>query len=101
LKDKEDPADVQIKAAFPLVADRMNMNTEDIKATVLGESKKVNDNLQGLLQQFAEFTSGRRGFTIYANSAPESVPFSTSHIFTFGSDYTGNPPSQPSVEIST
>ena len=36
---------MQIKAAFSLVADRMNMNTEDIKATILGESKKVNNNL--------------------------------------------------------
>jgi hypothetical protein len=41
---------VQIKTAFSLVADRINMNTENIKATVLGESKKVNNNLQGLLQ---------------------------------------------------
>jgi hypothetical protein len=75
------------------------MNTEDIKAIVLGESKKVNNNLQGLLQQFAEFTSGKRGFTIYANPAPESILFSTSHIFTFNDGYTGNPPPQPSVKI--
>jgi hypothetical protein len=101
LKNKEDPADVQIKAALPLIADRINMNTKDIKATVLGESKKVNNNLQGLLQQFAEFTSGKRGFTVYANPAPESIPSSTSHIFTFNSGYTGNPPSQPSVKIPT
>jgi hypothetical protein len=92
---------MQIKTALPLVADRMNMNTKDIKTTVLGESKKVNDNLQGLLQQFAEFTSGRKGFTVYTNPAPKSVPSSTSHIFTFGGGYTGNPPSQPSVKIPT
>jgi hypothetical protein len=76
------------------------MNTEDIKATVLGENKKVNDNLQGLLQQFAEFTSDKKGFTIYANPTPESIPSSTSHIFTFSNGYTGNPPSQPSVKVS-
>jgi hypothetical protein len=36
---------MQIKAALSLVADRINMNIEDIKVIVLGESKKVNDNL--------------------------------------------------------
>jgi hypothetical protein len=35
---------MQIKAAFFLVADRINMNIKDIKTTVLGESKKVNNN---------------------------------------------------------
>jgi hypothetical protein len=101
LKDKKDPANVQIKTALPLIANRMNMNIEDIKTTVLGKSKKVNNNLQGLLQQFAEFTSGKKRFTVYANPAPESVPSSTSHIFTFNSGYTDNPPFQPSVKIPT
>jgi hypothetical protein len=36
---------MQIKTAFPLIADRMNINIKNIKATILGESKKVNDNL--------------------------------------------------------
>ena len=45
LKDKKDPANVQIKTALPLIANRMNMNIEDIKTTVLGKSKKVNNRL--------------------------------------------------------
>jgi hypothetical protein len=36
---------MQIKAVFSLIADRMNMNTKDIKTIVLGENKKVNNNL--------------------------------------------------------
>jgi hypothetical protein len=40
---------MQIKTVLPLIADRMNMNTENIKTTVLGENKKVNNNLQEVL----------------------------------------------------
>jgi hypothetical protein len=36
---------MQIKAALPLIVDRMNMNIKDIKAIIFGESKKVNNNL--------------------------------------------------------
>jgi hypothetical protein len=84
---------VQIKVAFPLVTDRMNMNTEDIKATVLGESKKFNNSIQDLLQQVTDFASGRRGFTVYANPAPEEVPSSTLAVLIFSSGYTGIPQS--------
>jgi hypothetical protein len=36
---------MQIKVALSLITNRMNMNIEDIKATVLGESKKLNNSI--------------------------------------------------------
>jgi hypothetical protein len=36
---------MQIKVALSFIADRMNMNTENIKVTVLGESKKLNSSI--------------------------------------------------------
>jgi hypothetical protein len=99
LKDKENPADVQIKMALSFVADRMNMNTENIKATVLGESKKLNNSIQNLLQQVTDFASGRRGFTVYANPAPEKVLSSTPAVLTFSGGYTDIPQSQEVAQV--
>jgi hypothetical protein len=90
---------VQIKVTLPLIANRMNMNTEDIKTTVLGESKKLNNSIQNLLQQVTDFASGRRRFTVYANPAPEEIPSSTPAVLTFSGGYTDIPQSQGVAQV--
>jgi hypothetical protein len=78
---------MQIKVALFLIINRMNMNIENIKIIVLGESKKFNNSIQDLLQQVTDFASGRKKFTVYANPAPEKILSSTPAVLTFSNDY--------------
>jgi hypothetical protein len=66
----------------------MNMNIKNIKVIVLGESKKLNNNIQNLLQQITDFASEKKGFTVYANSTSKKILSSTLAVFIFNNNYT-------------
>jgi hypothetical protein len=67
------------------------MNTENIKATVLGKSKKFNNSIQDLLQQITDFASEKKKFTVYANPAPKKIFSSTPAVLIFNDGYTNIP----------
>lgn len=67
----EDPEDLQIKKALPILYDRMSMLREDVKQSIKTVSSKMDalasevNELKGTVLDFAD---GKKSFTVFANS---------------------------------
>jgi hypothetical protein len=71
----EGPEDLQIKKALPILYDRMSMLREDVKQsikqeakTMFSEIKTVSSEINELTGAVLDFTTGKKSFTVFANS---------------------------------
>jgi hypothetical protein len=75
-KDDEEPEDLQIKKALPILYDRMSALREDVKQSVKQEVGAIFTEINSLKEAVLDFTTGKRGLTIFANPEKPRMPTS-------------------------
>jgi len=75
----EDPEDLQIKKSLPILYDRMSTLREDVKQSVKQEVKAVFSEINELKGAVLDFTTGKKSFTVFANSEDSPRTSSRSH----------------------
>ena len=75
----EDPEDLQIKKSLPILYDRMSTLREDVKQSVKQEVKAVFSEINELKGAVLDFTTGKKSFTVFANSEDSRRTSSQSH----------------------
>jgi hypothetical protein len=73
LENPEDPADLQIKQAMPLLAEQISLLREEIKGAMAVENQKTRDLIAEFAGTVTEVIQGKRSMTLTLNFSPKKV----------------------------